>query len=229
LLGFSEDDKQRRRQERVRDTITQIQSRGGIEAFVGEAQFTSANLLSFADSRFINASEQIDEVSRQLRISYGISKNLAHAVAWALRLKRAGDVTIPFFESIGVLRPTITGADGEPVVVPRTVRDVGRVGARGFVGKNRIPGARSQAVPITLHGQERVLSAKEADMMDNGMGGGITINIHLNGAQSDRGIMDLMTKQAIPIIERKMQDVLRRGSRFGQMEISDRVVKTVLR
>jgi hypothetical protein len=91
-------------------------------------------------------------------------------------------------------------------------------------GLDRVPGPESVGVPAMLHGGERVLTAGQADAMDRG--GGVSIsNTFIIQGNGDAEILRLIEQKASPILDRHLRTTLARESRFGHLEIDQRVLR----
>ena len=93
-------------------------------------------------------------------------------------------------------------------------------------GLGRVPGSPGQPIPAILHGGERVLTAQETRNMDNG---GITVNMTFNiQGNGDTELLKLIETRAAPIISRQVAQTMKNGSRWGQVEISNRAVRNIM-
>lgn len=95
-------------------------------------------------------------------------------------------------------------------------------------GIARVPGSPSTPVPAILHGQEMVLPARQAEQVRSGggLGGGVTVNFYLQSA-SDREMVAMLQSQ-LPMIERAVSEAIRKGSRFGNLQFDERMIRTTL-
>jgi hypothetical protein len=94
-------------------------------------------------------------------------------------------------------------------------------------GISRVPGSEGQAFPAILHGGERVLTAEE-----NRSYGAMTFapvfNISARSAADGAAIVDAIRRDALPLLERELDRMIRRGSRFGSLEMDQRTLRSGL-
>jgi len=91
-------------------------------------------------------------------------------------------------------------------------------------GLNRVPGSVNQGTPAMLHGGERVLTNDQARAQD--AGAAINVTFVING-MGDSGIMTLIRQQALPELQRSIENSLQKKARFGQFEMDSRAIRTV--
>jgi tape measure domain-containing protein len=87
----------------------------------------------------------------------------------------------------------------------------------------RVPGPPSRPVGAIVHGGERIMSVKEQDQM-GGTSVNVTFVINGNGDAEIQRMLD----QAMPQIQRSVENGLTQKSRFGQFQLDSRAVRTVL-
>lgn len=99
-------------------------------------------------------------------------------------------------------------------------------------GTFRVPGAPSTPVPAVLHGGEMVLPYRMAEAVRAGGGRGESVtvvnNFHISAA-SDEGIIRVFESEILPRQDRAWRDWLAKRSKYGQIEIHNKVIRKSIR